>query len=313
MDSPRRRRPTLAASWTIVGLGVTVACDAAGPIDAPEACVQASIATEETPDGTNGDGHLLDVWVYANDMRPLTRVLTVGDGEAAFPYAYHEWYTYDDDLNLVRLDTGYGDVPDDSGGTTWTWDDQGQMLTKRVDVGMGTIAESYAYTWDGDLLVRVDTESYGHPWYTGTYTYDEVGELLELRVESASDDTAVETWTSTWDGAGNRLTETYDIPGQHSGPELVTTFGYDDASHVVTEAIDVGWTKGVDGLTDEWRRYTWEGDALVLYEDEVPEGTIATRIVTTYGDDGRIATEAEVDASGSFRNATFTWTTAACP
>ncbi len=285
-------------------MAATVACD---PIDAPEACVQASIATEETPDGTNGDGHLLDVWVYANDMRPLTRVLNPGD------WAYHEWYTYDDDLNLVHLDTGRGDVPDDSGGTTWTWDDQSHMLTKAIEDSSGRVEESHAYAWDGDLLIRDVAENFGHPWYTGTYTYDDAGELLERRVESANDPTAVETWTSTWDGAGHRLTETYDIHVQNGGPEVVTTFGYDDASHVVTEAIDVGYADGVDGVADEWRRYTWEGDALVLYEDEVPEGTIASRIVTTYGDDGRIASEAEVDASGSFRNAAFTWTTAACP
>jgi hypothetical protein len=301
--------------WLLASLMVACTDSAEKPDDAdPDtraACLAEGVDIVESPDGYDAAIHLRDDWLYTADGRPLTHVRTGGDANA-----WHESYTWDEEANLLSLDTWFGAEGDrlDAETTTWTWDADGHLLMEDVAGSDATVHKSTAYTWDGDRLLSEEASTYGEPWSTTTYAYDEAGDVLAKRVVFVTDAAPLE-WDYTWDDAGHELGETY----ADAGPGHVTSYEYDAAWHEITAAIDGGaeTAEDADGVVDEWWRYSWDGDHLVLWEDEYPEGTIRRRASYTYGDDGRLAHESrEHAADGGWvadYTADYAWSDAACP
>ena len=116
-------------------------------------------------------------------------------------------YTYMDNGNLLSMTYPTGVSAE------YTYYDNNKLHTLANKKG-SAIRSAYNYTYDanGNLIATIDSSG------TTVYTYDEIG-----RLESATDSTGKET-EYTYDGSGNRLTET----ATHGSSLTETLYSYDN-------------------------------------------------------------------------------------
>ena len=232
---------------------------------------------------TEGDETLTVEFFYTAANLPLRTVERLGD-----EVMYTADYTYDDNLDLVRIVYGGGDP----GEYVYTYDDERRLIKEVHSYGDGEVyTEEYTYDADGNrirsvylypgggritdytyengVLVRT-VETYGDgSVYTTDFVYDESGKLV--REEFDSRDGLSGTYTYIYDENGNMIEErdiysdgesafyiyTYD----EKGNMLTANFTYTDSfsySEEYTYDEDGNLTKLVyaipDGDTQIWER-----------------------------------------------------------
>lgn len=159
-------------------------------------------------------------------------------------------YTYDDNSNLLRIDTP-------TGSTTFTYDSLGRMLTETA----GNWVTTYTYT--GNTETR--TDPYGG---VTTYTYDANGNILSV-------DSEFSTQRNKYDSYG-RLIESYEnIEGLE---EEITYYTYDANGRLASVSYSGGgntsytyneYGKVLTVTSSEGTRYyTYDADGNLIQEED---------------------------------------------
>lgn len=189
-------------------------------------------------------------------------------------------YTYDDNSNLLRIDTP-------TGSTTFTYDYLGRMLTENVGDYVTT------YTYSGNTETR--TDPYGG---VTTYTYDENGNILtsvseysEERNKYDSYGRLIERYSSIQDLEEETTYYTYDANGKlasMSGPGFSTSYTYNEYGKILTKTDADGtyyYTYDADGnlIQEEdgkgnWKKYINDENGNCI-QTETNYGTIEKYIV----------------------------------
>ena len=233
-----------------------------------------------------------------------------------------ETYTYDElgrqIFSTYDCVSTYGsEVYEEHSTTTFTYDDWG-LLAKSVYEAMGDVTSETTYTYDenGNLLV---TEYLGNAGRTAYYyTYDEFGNELTMAV--TSDDEVLYSLENEWDAEGNLLcTVNRDADGAVSG---TTEYVYVDGR--MTESVNTyGNTRNTTRYYyDEWgntSRYEWENDYGTSYEsliydaeghllqDEFVSDTHSSVTVYTYNEMGLRTKVDFSDSNGEYSEETYTY------
>ena len=160
----------------------------------------------------------------------LDKIYKVIDGNDVTVYNYYE----NDQLSSVT-------VP---GGTTtsYTYDEEGNLLTLTNKKSDGTVLDSFTYTYSDDTLGVKNqvskTETVGGVLKgTTSYEYDGLGRLTKTVTPDGVQN------VYTYDGAGNRLTKT-STAGEESA---VTEYTYDEQNRLLnTSAYVTGGTDEVN-------------------------------------------------------------------
>jgi RHS repeat-associated protein len=182
---------------------------------------------------------------YAYDQlgRRVGRTLPVGMSES---------YTYDNAGNLKTRKDFNGRT------TTYAYDNVNRLQSKTPDAyfvqnGLGASQVSYTYTATGKRKTMTDasgTTTYVYdpvtdrltskqtPSGTLSYTYDSAGNVLSIRSSNANG----AAMTYTYDKL-NRLA-TVSAPGSAGGPNLTTTYSYDEVGNLSGYTYPNGVTTG---------------------------------------------------------------------
>ena len=160
----------------------------------------------------------------------MDKIYKVIDGNDVTVYNYYE----NDKLSSVT-------VP---GGTTtsYTYDEEGNLLTLTNKKSDGTVLDSFTYTYSDDTLGVKNqiskTETVGGVLKgTTSYEYDGLGRLTKTVTPDGVQN------VYTYDGAGNRLTKT-STAGEESA---VTEYTYDEQNRLLnTSAYVTGGTDEVN-------------------------------------------------------------------
>ncbi len=160
----------------------------------------------------------------------MDKIYKVVDGNDVTVYNYYE----NDKLSSVT-------VP---GGTTtsYTYDEEGNLLTLTNTKSDGTVLDSFTYTYSDDTLGVKNqiskTETVGGVLKgTTSYEYDGLGRLTKVVTPDGVQN------VYTYDGAGNRLTKT-STAGEESA---VTEYTYDEQNRLLnTSAYVTGGTDEVN-------------------------------------------------------------------
>ena len=174
---------------------------------------------------TDPKGNTVEKWYDS-----LDKIYKVIDGNDVTVYNYYE----NDQLSSVT-------VP---GGTTtsYTYDEEGNLLTLTNKKSDGTVLDSFTYTYSDDTLGVKNqiskTETVGGVLKgTTSYEYDGLGRLTKTVTPDGVQN------VYTYDGAGNRLTKT-STAGEESA---VTEYTYDEQNRLLnTSAYVTGGTDEVN-------------------------------------------------------------------
>ena len=174
---------------------------------------------------TDPKGNTVEKWYDS-----LDKIYKVIDGNDVTVYNYYE----NDKLSSVT-------VP---GGTTtsYTYDEEGNLLTLTNKKSDGTVLDSFTYTYSDDTLGVKNqiskTETVGGVLKgTTSYEYDGLGRLTKTVTPDGVQN------VYTYDGAGNRLTKT-STAGEESA---VTEYTYDEQNRLLnTSAYVTGGTDEVN-------------------------------------------------------------------
>lgn len=139
-------------------------------------------------------------------------------------------YTYDDQGNILTETTV---SPRYTAKDTYTYDARGNMLTHTYKDNGKDYSEDYSYTYTYDANDNMLTERYVDKLdpeynYTSVYTYDAQGNTLTDKTEY--DEGNSYTYTYTYDADGNCLKETSLGPSYNSE----TTYTYDANGNTLT-------------------------------------------------------------------------------
>ncbi len=216
---------------------------------------------------------------------------TVDEGEGPSETVY----TYDDRGALVRKwqgDSGYEYAYDEAGNLSretcafrdgiafikeYAYDEAGHLLLERELDPEGGEHSSTAYTWEGDLCVRV-LSAIGSYEAATDYAYDEAGNLCR-KEENYSGMTAVTTYA--YDAAGRMLRWEWRC-GEES---QASSYEYDEAGNLLRETH----TTSADPLASAARHqpaytleYAYDGDGLLIRKKLIENGTEITETRITY-------------------------------
>ncbi|MBR1968776.1 MAG: hypothetical protein IKA17_00250 [Clostridia bacterium] len=158
-------------------------------------------------------------------------------------------YTYDDNSNLLRIDTP-------TGSTTFTYDSLGRMLTETA----GSWVTTHTYTGN----TETQTDPYGG---VTTYTYDANGNLLTMdsdfsvqRNKYDSYGRLIESYSCIQDLEEETIYYTYDANGKlasTSGPGFSTSYTYNEYGKILTKT-------DADGTY----YYTYDADGNLIQEED---------------------------------------------
>ncbi|NEQ48277.1 MAG: hypothetical protein F6K00_33980 [Leptolyngbya sp. SIOISBB] len=188
--------------------------------------------------------------------------------------------------NLDRL-TLTRDAETPAGETTYTYDDEGKLLSLTDAVGNTT---SYTYD-DRDRLIS-ETNQFGD---TRTYNYDAVGNRLSTTDRNGRDRTFTydnlnrqvsETWLDEQDAVVRTTTMTYDAADQVLGitaPDSAYQFGYDELGRR-TRVSNAG-TPGVPTVVLD---YGYDADGNIISVTDTIDGVVSGTVNYTYDVEDRV-------------------------
>ncbi len=166
-------------------------------------------------------------------------------------------YTYNDDGSLQSLTYPNGAKEE------YIYDECGQITSLSNRNTDGTVINSYTYTYDDGhrLVTKVDARG------TVSYTYDDIDRLASVT------DVDGKTTAYTYDGAGNRATQTVTAKNAEGVTVVtVTTYTYDTNNRLLT--IE----KRIDGTLADRIDYTYDnnGNQLKTLRTPYTDGTAGT-------------------------------------
>jgi len=172
-------------------------------------------------------------------------------------------YTYDNNGNmLTRLtEIWTNNAWENSSRSTYTYDNNGNMLTRLTEIWTNNAWENssrstYTYDNNGNMLTELFERWTNNAWENSsrsTYTYDNNGNMLTQLKEQWTNNAWVNDWryTSTYDNNGNELTWLSEIWTNNAWVNAWRyTNTYDNNGNMLT-LLNEQWTN--NAWVNEWR------------------------------------------------------------
>jgi YD repeat-containing protein len=230
--------------------------------------------TEQKVTNTQGVGGVY-TRTYDEKGNLLTDSYAAADGNTT----YSNTYTYDETGKMLTRDSV--DSHSTTDHTEYTYDPAGRLVTEMFTNSENYSAKvDYIYREDGNIVEKIAV--YDKTQEITAYTYDENGRLLKeehtVRAGEKVQQSAVMEYT--YDGAGNKLTQTETRMGELSRKEEWT---YNEAGKVLTYKEFDG-----QGNPGEGMKYIYDNQGRLEEETFYKGETAEDAAVYVYDEAGRV-------------------------